>query len=129
VTVDQTLIFTRLDASNGVRGTNGGRVFSNHLARSKVSLQVTRGLSVRVIGDYGAVLATRDLTSIESRRRATADVLGTFQVNPFTALHIGYTSGFENAGDDAEATGLWRIIDLPPVNRQAFAKISYGIRF
>jgi hypothetical protein len=125
---EQTYIFTRLSAS-GMAGTTSD-VFTNHLARSKVSVQVTRGLSVRVIGDYGTVLAAPALTSIESRRRATADVLATNQVNPFTAMYFGYTSLFDDVGlVGLGGEGPRGTFELPVVSRQLFAKVSYGMRF
>jgi hypothetical protein len=114
---------TRLDAA-------ATHVYTNQLARSKVSLQLTRELSLRAIGDYSDVSAAPALTSIESRRRMTADVLATYQVNPFTALYLGYTSVLDDIGQiDPEALGGVRRFGLPIVSRQLFAKLSYGIRF
>jgi hypothetical protein len=127
LTFEQTYIFTQLDAKDAV-DTAAGRVFANHLTRSKFSLQLTRALSLRVIGDYAAVDATPALTSIGSNRRVTGDVLATYQLNPFTALYIGYTSNFEPA-EDSQPAGLRQIADWPAITRQFFAKVSYGIRF
>jgi hypothetical protein len=85
---EQTYILTRLNDDGAAVGSDG-HVFTNHLARSKLSVQMTRSLSLRVIGDYGNVLASQALTSIESHHTATADVLATYQLNPFTAVYVG----------------------------------------
>jgi hypothetical protein len=92
-------------------------------------VQLTRALSLRAIADYGQTRATAALTAIGSGRRATGDVLVTYQVNPFTAVHVGYTAAFDDSGERGnQAYTLWDAFQLPARSSQAFAKVSYGIR-
>jgi hypothetical protein len=131
VALEQSYIFSRLEAATSSTGApHTGRTFSNHLARSKIGLQVTRQLSLRTILDYGTIVSDPSLTLIESRRRLSADLLATYQLNPWTALYVGYTEGLE---DLATATGeflnLRRTAGLYRTDRQVFAKASYVVRF
>ena len=129
--LEQSYIFTRLESTASSEGApHTGRIFSNHLARSKLSLQVTRSLTLRAILDYGRISSDERLTTIASGTRVSADFLATFQLNPWTALYVGYTEGLQ---DIEPQTGdflrLRRTADLYRTNRQVFAKASYVVRF
>jgi hypothetical protein len=126
---EQSYIYTQLQATRAAAEVpHTGRIFVNHLARSKLSVQVTRELSVRAILDYGEVASDPSLTSVLPRKRVSGDLLATYQLNPWTAIYLGYTDGSENLHSSDSET-------LPPprrfqrTERQVFAKASYVLRF
>jgi hypothetical protein len=128
--IDQVYLFTRL----GVRETlpiapRGQVIVTNHIWRSRASYQFTRRLSLRAIVDYSAVLPESRLIDLEREKRFTADLLGTFMVNPWTALYVGYNDGYGNMALDT-TTGELRPTDSPfhSVGRQIFVKLSYLFR-
>lgn len=128
--LEQTYIFTRLESTSSGGAPYAGKIFSNHIARVKLSLQATRELSLRAILDYSTTAADPQLTTIESGTRTVADLLATFQINPWTALYLGYTAGLEDIGDDlGHQLGLRRTVGLYRTARQLFAKASYVVRF
>ena len=124
--VDQTYIYSRLSADPDSGHT--GIIFDNHILRSKVNYQFTRELSVRGIVDYNAVLANEALISLARTKHLTADLLVTYLLNPGTAVHVGYTDGYDNVA--IEGGGL-RPIENPTTatGRQFFVKTSYLFRF
>src|SRR6185369_5243952 len=71
-------------------------IFNNHILRSRVNYQFSRALSLRAIFDYNSVLPNERLVALERDKRFTADFLMTYLVNPGTALHVGYTDGYQN---------------------------------
>jgi hypothetical protein len=129
--LEQSYIFTRLESTASSEGApHTGKIFSNHLARSKVSLQATRALSLRAILDYGRISSDERLTTIVLGTRVSTDFLATFQLNPWTTLYVGYTEGL---ADIERETGdflrLRRTADLYRTARQVFAKASHVVRF
>ncbi len=106
-------------------------IFNNHLLRTRVTYQLSRELSLRAILDYAAVLPNPSLVSAEREKRIGVDLLFTYLVNPWTALHIGYTERLENIGiDPASPVGLGRLgAPTRSVARQVFVKFSYLFRF
>jgi hypothetical protein len=131
VALEQSYIFTRLEGTAPADATlQSSKIFSNHLARSKVTFQITRELSVRGIVDYGRISSDQRFTSIESRTRVGADLLATFQVNPWTALYAGYTAGLEDVVEPTgNFLGVRRLGGLSRTDRQLFVKASYVVRF
>src|SRR6185369_11268943 len=89
--IDTTYLLTRLRD----RSSDAG-VFVNHILRSKWNWQFTRELSLRTIVQWDTVRANPMLTSLESRRHLNADVLVAYQVNPWTALYVGYNGNLDN---------------------------------
>lgn len=127
--IEQSYIFTRLESTASSEGApHTGRIFAHQIARSRVSLQVTRALSVRAILDYNNIASDERLTAIAPGTRVRADLLGTFQLNPWTALYIGYTEGLEDI-ESGDSLGLRRRADWYRSARQVFAKVSYVLRF
>ena len=131
---EQTYLYTRLGTREGstpAPQAPGASIFNNHIVRAKVNYQFTRELSLRAILDYNAVLANPDLVALERSKRLTADFLLTYLVNPWTALYIGYTDGYENLILDTTGTPQLRRIGAPTTStgRQVFAKLSYLFRF
>jgi hypothetical protein len=102
----------------------------NQLSRTKLSLQLTRELSLRTIFDYITITSDRTLTSIQPFTRFNADVLATYVVNPWTAVYAGYTNGLQDLAVEAtDSTGLHGARGLARTDRQVFAKVSYVMRF
>ncbi len=101
--LDSTLLLSELN-----------RVFSNQVARWKVSYQISPRLSIRTILDYDHVTPNAALSRLERRTLVTGDILVTYLVAPGTAAYIGYTDRRENL--------------LEPAG-QLFAKVSYLWRY
>jgi len=131
--LSQRYIFTRLDTGDeppaGVPASK--RIFANHILRTRADYQFTRELSLRAILDYHAVLPDETLVDLRRDKRLVTDFLGTYLINPWTALHLGYTDRYENLEPDPLMPGTIR--RTPSVTastgRQFFIKTSYLIRF
>jgi len=125
--VDQTYIFSHL----GAREDSGhaGRVFDNHILRTRVNYQFTREFSARAIVDYNGIWANASLVTLDPHRALTTDVLFTYLLHPGTAVYIGFTDGYQNVALDDPA-GL-RITRRPTTStgRQIFVKTSYLLKF
>ena len=106
-------------------------VFVNHLARSRLSYQFTRALSLRMIVDYNGVLPNPSLVNLTRQKRVTGDVLLTYLIHPGTALYVGYTDRLENLRLFPGAPPAVAAIGFPSTTtaRQFFAKVSYLFRF
>lgn len=109
--ISETYAFTRqsVPAASPGGAPASGRVLDNHVARLKASYQFTRRLSVRAIADYNAVRSNPLLTDQPFSQQLTSDLLLTYLVDPFTAIHAGYND--------------------QPGSRQAFVKIGFLLRF
>lgn len=102
------------------------KVFSNHIVRSMLNYQFTRELSVRAVADYNAVSPNVALVRLVSDRRVGIDTLMTYQLGPATALHAGYTSGYQNVRPSLEGSPVERTTTPgQQVGRQLFLKVSY----
>lgn len=125
--IDETYILSHLEAASGSGHT--GRVFDNHIIRSRVNYQFTREFSARAILDYNGIWANQSLVALSQDRRFTADLLLTYLVNPGTAVYAGYTDGYQNVALDP-VSGV-RPIARPTTStgRQVFIKTSYLLRF
>jgi hypothetical protein len=117
LTVDNTYLLTRL------RGLNQGPgIFDNHIIRSKWNYQFTREFSLRFIGQYAAVLANPNLTSLQTTKNFNADLLFTYLLHPGTAVYVGYNSNLQNLDPSLPNRFL-------NDGRQIFVKVSYLFRF
>ena len=125
--IDETYILSHLSARSG--SGHDGRIFDNHILRTRVNYQFTREFSARAILDYNGIWANQSLVALNQDRRFTADVLLTYLLNPGTAVYVGYTDGYQNVAFDDEA-GL-RTTRRPTTStgRQLFVKTSYLLRF
>ena len=112
-------------------GAPRGRIFTDHILRTRLNYQFTRELSARVIFDYESLSPNQALVDLDDERRFNADILMTYLVNPWTAVYVGYSDGYENLP-------LAPITSPPPsradlaltsVGRQVFVKLSYLFRF
>ncbi len=125
--IDNTYILFRLRD----RGT-GASIINNHIFRSNVNWQFNRELSLRAILQYDAVLTNPDLNSLERRKNFNFDFLGTYQINSWTALYVGYNSNLQNLELLPTANGA-QIVRLRDRflndGKQFFVKFSYLFRF
>lgn len=105
--------------------------FNNHIIRSRWGWQFSRQLSLRMILQYNAILATPAFTSLETSKNFNADFLFTYLVNPFTALYVGYNSNAANLELLPSDSGnqLIRAHGLLNDSKQFFVKFSYLVHF
>jgi len=110
-------------------------VFTNWILSSKLKYQISRELSLRAIVNYEAVVPNPTLSREDEVRTLVPDFLVTYLVNPWTAVHAGYTEQFENkrlingevVGDPASQDEFR--LPRTSVDRQFFVKLSYLVRF
>jgi hypothetical protein len=110
---------------------DGGRIFTNQIARSRWSYQFNKRLTLRTILQYDTTHADPMRTSLETTKNFNADLLVTYMVNPWTALFAGVTSNYQNLYLHENPTGnTLRRTDDDFLNdsRQFFVKFSYLIR-
>jgi len=109
----------------------GARIFSDQIARAKLTYQFSRALSARAIVQYDRLLADSDTTALDTRRRLNMDVLVTYLPSPGTALYLGYNDNLENIDPSLTLTprGLLRSpTGLRSDGWQLFLKASYLLR-
>jgi hypothetical protein len=120
--------------------TTNANMFNNHIVRSKWNYQFTRALSLRVIGQYNAVLSnydpifpTRALSSLAPAKSFSGDVLLTYFVHPGTAFYIGYNSDLQNLNRSLLRDPSGNLLRTPGQflndGRQIFVKISYLFQY
>ncbi|MCU0249576.1 MAG: carbohydrate binding family 9 domain-containing protein [Vicinamibacterales bacterium] len=112
-------------------GAPRGRIFTDHILRTRVNYQFTRELSARIIFDYESLSSNQALVDLEHERRFNADILFTYLVNPWTAVYVGYTDGYENRPLAPLTSPPPSPAELPLIStgRQVFVKLSYLFRF
>ena len=128
LTVDNTYLLTRF------RGLNQGPgIFDNHIVRSRWNYQFTREFSLRFIGQYAAVLANQNLTSLQTTKNFNADLLFTYLLHPGTAVYVGYNSNLQNLDPSLSQDSNGNLLHVPNRfmndGRQIFVKVSYLFRF
>ncbi len=131
LTIDNTYLLTRLRDNVTDRA-----ILNNHIIRSKWNYQFTREFSLRLIGQYTAVLTDPALSSLQKTKQANADVLFTYLVHPGTAIYVGYNSDLQNYDpslrldpNDPNMNLLRTPGRLINDGRQVFIKISYLFRY
>ena len=128
LTIDNTYLLTRLRDQ-----FTDANIFNNHIIRSKWNYQFTRELSLRIIGQYSAVLANPQLTSLQTTKSFNADVLLTYLLHPGTAVYLGYNTNLQNLdqslGLDANGNLLRTQNCFLNDGRQFFVKVSYLLRY
>jgi len=132
--LDQAYLYSDLstsDESTLPPGAPRGRIFTNHILRTRVNYQFTRALSARVIFDYESLSPNQVLVDVEDERRFNADVLFTYLLNPWTAVYLGYSDGYANQPLAPISSPPPSRADLPltSVGRQVFVKLSYLFRY
>ena len=127
--LEQTYLLSRLLTPNGPP------IFNNHIFRSTLRYQFSKQFSLRVIGEYDAVLPNTSLVNLTNSKVFTTNVLFTYLLSPGTALYAGYTDQRQNlALLQAMAQGMppsLATIGDPSTltDRQIFIKLSYAFHF
>ena len=128
LTIDNTYLLTRLRSLS-----SGPNIFNNHIIRSKWNYQFTREFSLRFIGQYAAVLANQNLTSLQTTKNFNADLLFTYLLHPGTAVYVGYNSNLQNLDPSLSQDSNGNLLHVPNRfmndGRQIFVKVSYLFRF
>jgi hypothetical protein len=125
--IDETYLYSRL--TSGPQSPGTGKIFSNHLLRSRVNYQFTRAWSLRAIVDYNTLDADPALIDLANTRRVVTDLLVTWLRNPGTAVYFGYTDGYDNVQLDP-ARGVVRTDGaLNSTGRQVFVKVGWLFAF
>jgi hypothetical protein len=127
LSVDNTWLMSRM-----LDRYSGANIFNNHIIRSKWNWQFNRALSLRAIFQYDTLLANQEFTALETRKNFNADFLLTYQLNPWTALYVGYNSNLQNLDliTTPRGTEIARTRDrFINDGKQLFVKFSYLFRF
>jgi hypothetical protein len=126
--IDNTYLFSRLRDKD-----SSAAIFNNHIIRTKWNWQFNRELSVRMILQYTATLASSAFTSLPTTKQLNGDFLITYLIHPGTAIYVGYNSDFQNLDPallPSPSGGLQRSRDrLINDGRLFFVKVSYLFRF
>jgi len=86
--------------------------YKGYVARAKLTLQLTRELSTRLVVQYN-----------DFAKRWEADPLLTYQIDPFSIFYIGSTRDYGLVSPGAADEETWRLTD-----RQYFMKLQYLFR-
>ena len=126
--IDNTYILFRLHSRTQPTGA-----LNNDIIRSKWNYQFTPRASFRFIGEYNAVLANPNFTSLQTTKLFNADFLFTYLVHPSTAIYVGYNTNYENVYLPLTAIDsngdLLRQDNMVNNGRNFFIKASYMFRF
>jgi len=130
--IDNEYILFRLHQCANCTSPAGG--FNNHIIRSKWNYQVSKELSFRFIGQYNAVLANPEFTSLSTTKNFNTDFLITYLVHPSTAVYAGYNNNLENILLPLQPDGGGGVLHDPGGRlrndgRNFFVKASYLFRF
>jgi hypothetical protein len=112
-------------------GVTNANVFNSHILRSKWNYQINKELSVRLIGQYEALLTNPLNTYLESSKRFNADFLITYYLSPGTAFYAGYNSNLSTTDPSltSTASGYLQTRDrFINDGRVVFIKMSYLFR-
>jgi hypothetical protein len=124
--VDETYLYSLLNTRADSPGS--GKIFSNHIVRSRVNYQFSREWSVRAIVDYNTLAPNASLVALDRSRHLVSDLLVTWLLHPGTALYVGYTDGYDNFRLDPLAGIVPTTHELASSGRQLFIKTSWMFR-
>ncbi|MEQ1871976.1 MAG: hypothetical protein ABL961_18310, partial [Vicinamibacterales bacterium] len=124
VAVSETYLRTHLYQRGEVGGSR--TVLANDILRSKLNVHFSRALSVRAIVDYERVAPNPVFSAVSRKQPMSLDILGSFELNPGTAVYVGYVDRLEPEGTDAPLP--WNPA-VRSVGRQAFVKVSWLFRY
>lgn len=111
--VNRLLIETSLNYTHGERLDTRAEVFDGYTAWSRVSMQMTRELSVRLVGQYD-----------DFYRRWDIDPLLTYRISPFTLFYIGTTYNYRSM-NECDMDGKTVATSMRLCSRQFFMKLQY----
>lgn len=107
--IDRILISASYSYARSDDLDTGERLFSQSVFWTRLSLQLSRELSVRLIMQYN-----------DRYKRWDADPLLTYRINSLTVFYIGSTLSYADFGTPEGWRGGWRLS-----NRQYFMKLQY----
>jgi hypothetical protein len=107
--MDRMLLETTLDAIRSDALDSGERLFVGYVTRARLTLQVTRELSTRLVVQYDDFEPTWEL-----------DPLITYRVNPFSIFYVGSTRDYQDLTLQNDGSEGWRLTD-----RVYFMKLQY----
>ncbi len=110
---NRLLIETSLSYIRGERLDNRAEVFDGYTAWSRINMQLSRELSIRLIGQYDDFYERWDI-----------DPLLTYRISPFTLFYIGTTYDYRSMNEcDMEGNTVATSTRL--CSRQFFMKLQY----
>jgi hypothetical protein len=121
--------------------STGAVVYDNHELISRWNYQLTKALSLNLIGQYISTLPNPELTSAANSQTLFADALFTFMPHPGTAVYVGYIGNFanldralctrENDGrcDASEPILAPTASSMINDGKNLYVKVSYLLRF
>jgi len=123
--VQNSCILSRLDQTD-----DGANIFDNRIFRSNLGYQFTREFSLRAIVQYDFLRAHSLLYALAGNKNWNADLLLTYQVNPWTVIYLGSNSNWRHADDLVVAPQDRPALVAPQSaffndGRQVFVKFSY----
>jgi hypothetical protein len=121
VRIDTTYISTSLDDRAG-----RGPIFDDEIFRTRVNLQFTKEMSLRVIVQHEDTKPTA-LSRLTRDENLNLDVLFRYVFNTWSALYVGFNKNESNLQqvDTPQGSQLVRSEDLARDGQQLFVKFSY----
>ena len=118
---DFAYLYTQLDDPDG-----RGRIFTDHILRSRWNYQFTRELSLRFIAQHEAT-DPGPFTSLARDENLNFDLLARYVINPWSALYAGFNTNSTNFAlvDTETGTEVVRTNGLQRDGKQLFVKFSY----
>ena len=107
--IDRLLISTSYNFIRGDDLDTGARLFSQSVSRSRLSLQLSREFSMRIVLQYNDRYNTWDV-----------DPLLTYRINSLTVFYIGSTHDYRDLNLEEDGREGWTLAD-----RQFFMKLQY----
>ncbi len=110
--VDRLLLENSFVYIKSTDRTTDEELYKDHILRSRLTLQVTRELSTRLVIQYRDFAETWE-----------ADPLITYRLNPLSIFYVGSTRDYGNLTPEEHGVQGWRLTD-----RQYFMKLQYLFR-
>lgn len=110
---DRLLLETSLNYTQGERLDTRAEVFDGYTAWSRINMQLSRELSVRLITQYD-----------DFYKRWDIDPLLTYRISPFTMFYVGTTYDYRSM-NDCDMDGNTVASSMRLCSRQFFMKLQY----
>ncbi len=130
--VDRVVIEPTLDFVSSDHRDDGNELFRQMILRTRLNVQVTRELSIRLVGQYNnsraALLVGRDQQEMPvyypySSKQWDVDPLVSYQLSPFSVFYAGSTYDYSYFPASQEFDNQWRLS-----SRQYFVKLQHMIK-
>jgi hypothetical protein len=107
--MDRVLLETQLRSNHSQSVDTGQKLFGGTIARTKLSLQISRELSTRLVLQFN-----------DYDRLWELDPLITYRLSPFSIFYVGSTRDWQEFSPADSGDRRWRLAD-----RQYFLKLQY----